>query len=91
MLIWPRVVCGNTMCRLAHLEVCFSGAGRSWCLAAWEPSWFLHLTWSGDAMLRLGVWRSQSFASFWWFFLQSVFPVSLQDLTLGSTNSASSF
>jgi hypothetical protein len=25
--------------------------------AAREPSWFLHLTWSGDAMHRLGVWR----------------------------------
>jgi hypothetical protein len=22
MLIWPRVVCGTTMCRLAHLVVC---------------------------------------------------------------------
>jgi hypothetical protein len=41
-----------------------------WCLVvAWEPSWFLHLTWSGDAMHRLGVWRSQSFASSQWFFL----------------------
>jgi hypothetical protein len=38
-------------------------------LAAWEPSWFLHLTWSGDAMRRLEVWRSQSFASSRWFFL----------------------
>jgi hypothetical protein len=37
--------------------------------AAWEPSWFLHLMWSEDAMHRLGVWRSQSFASSWWFFL----------------------
>jgi hypothetical protein len=40
-----------------------------WCLAAQEPSWFLHLTWSGDAMCRLGVWRSQSFVSSQWFFL----------------------
>jgi hypothetical protein len=31
--------------------------------SAWEASWFLHLTWSGDAMCRLEVWRSQSFAS----------------------------
>jgi hypothetical protein len=29
----------------------------SWCLAARELSWFLHLTWSGDAMHGLGVWR----------------------------------
>jgi hypothetical protein len=34
-----------------------------------EPFWFLHLMWSGDAMHRLGVWRSQSFASSRWFFL----------------------
>jgi hypothetical protein len=27
MLIWPRVVCGSTVCRLAHLLVCFSQAG----------------------------------------------------------------
>jgi hypothetical protein len=41
-----------------------------WHLAvAREPSWFLHLMWSGDAMHRLEVWRSQSFASSSWFFL----------------------
>jgi hypothetical protein len=28
-LIWPRVVCGSTMCHLAHLVFCFSQAGRS--------------------------------------------------------------
>jgi hypothetical protein len=38
-------------------------------VAVWEPSWFLHLMWSGDAMHRLEVWRSQRFASSWWFFL----------------------
>jgi hypothetical protein len=38
-------------------------------VAAWEPFWFLHLMWSGDAMHGLGVWRSQSFASSQWFFL----------------------
>jgi hypothetical protein len=37
--------------------------------AAWEPSWFLCLTWSGDALHRLEVWRSHSFASSRWFFL----------------------
>jgi hypothetical protein len=26
MLIWPRVVCGSTICCLAHLVVCFSQA-----------------------------------------------------------------
>jgi hypothetical protein len=55
MLIWPTVVCGSTTCCLAHLVVCFSRASRSWCLVAWEPSWFLHLMWSGDARHRLGV------------------------------------
>jgi hypothetical protein len=43
-------------------------SGR-WCLVAREPSWFLHLTWNGNVMCRLGVWRSQSFASSQWFFL----------------------
>jgi hypothetical protein len=91
MLIWPRVVCGSTACRLAHLVVCLSRASRSWHLVAWEPSWFLRLPWSGDAMCGLGVWRTQSFTSTWWFFLQGVSPAPLQDFTLGSTLSASSF
>jgi hypothetical protein len=34
-----------------------------WHLAAREPSWFLHLMQSGNAMHGVGVWRSQSFAS----------------------------
>jgi hypothetical protein len=69
MLIWTRVVCGSTMCHLAHLVVCFSRASRSWCVVAREPSWFLRLMWSGDAMRGLGVWRSRGFASSPWFFL----------------------
>jgi hypothetical protein len=44
-------------------------SGHCLLAAAREPSWFLCLTWSGDAMRRLGVLRSQSFASSWWFFL----------------------
>jgi hypothetical protein len=44
-------------------------SGRWHLVAVREPSWFLHLTWSGDAMCRLEVWRSQSFASSWRFFL----------------------
>jgi hypothetical protein len=44
-------------------------SGHCHLATAWEPSWFLCLTWSGDVMHRLEVWRSQSFASFWWFFL----------------------
>jgi hypothetical protein len=90
MLIWPRVVHGSTVCCLAHLVVCFSRAGRSWHLAAWKPSWFLCLPWSGDAMCLLGVWCCQSFASSWWFFLQGISPVSLQSFTLGSMLSVSS-
>jgi hypothetical protein len=57
MLIWPRVVGQSTSVHLAHLVVCFSRAGRSWHLVAQEPSWFLHLTWSGDATHGLWVWR----------------------------------
>jgi hypothetical protein len=68
-LIWPRVVYGSTVYRLAHPVVCFSRAGRSWRLVVQEPSWFLHLTWTGDAMPRLVVWQCWSFASSWWFFL----------------------
>jgi hypothetical protein len=42
---------------------CLPKLSGCWHLAAaWEPSWFLHLTWSGNAMLGLEVWRSQSFA-----------------------------
>jgi hypothetical protein len=64
--------------------------GRSQRLTAQEPSWFLHLTWWGDAVHRLGMWRCQSFASSWWFFLPGVSPESLQEFTLGSRLSASS-
>jgi hypothetical protein len=63
---------------------------RSWCLAAQELSWFLHLTWCGDALCVLGVWKCRSFASSWWFFLPGVSPASLQEFTLGNTLSASS-
>jgi hypothetical protein len=87
MLTWPGVVCGSTVCHLAHLLVSFSRASRSWHLAALEPSWFLHLMRSGDAMGRWGNW---SFASSWLFILQSVSLASLQDFTLRSTMSASS-
>jgi hypothetical protein len=55
MLMWPRVFCGSTACCLVLLVVCFSQASRSWPLAVREPSWFLRLTWSGDAMHGLGV------------------------------------
>jgi hypothetical protein len=38
-------------------------------VVVWEPSWFLCVTWSGDALHGVEVWRSQSFASSLWFFL----------------------
>jgi hypothetical protein len=90
MLLWPRVVCGSTAVPLSspclHLPK-LSGCGR---VAAWWPSWFLCLTWSGDALSWLEVWRGQSFASSWWFCLQGVSPASLQDFTIGGTLYASS-
>jgi hypothetical protein len=86
MLIWPRVVCGSAMYHLAHLmvHVCVQVTGGP------GPSWFLHLTWRGDSLRRLEVWRGQSFASSQWFCLQGVSPVSLQGFTIGGTLSASS-
>jgi hypothetical protein len=89
-LLWPRVVCGNTAVPRSspcpHLPKP-SGHGR---LVARVPSFFLHLTWSGDFLHQLEVWRGQSFASSTWFCLQSVSPVSLQDFTIGGSLSASS-
>jgi hypothetical protein len=41
ILIWSRVVCGSTVCHLAHLVVCFSRASRRQHLVARDPSWFL--------------------------------------------------
>jgi hypothetical protein len=46
------------------------------------------LTWIEDALCRLEVWRSQSFASSWWFCLQGMSLVSLQDFTIGGSLSA---
>jgi hypothetical protein len=65
-----------------------SGCGRL--AAAWGPSWFHPLTWSGDSLRRLEVWRSQSFASSQWPCLPAVSPVFLQDFTVGGTLYASS-
>jgi hypothetical protein len=71
MLIWPRIICGSTMLSLSSpCGPCLPKPSGCRCLAvAWGPSWFLHLTWSGDALRRLEVWRGQSFASSWWFCL----------------------
>jgi hypothetical protein len=66
----------------AYLLTCWSASSkqvRSWCLAAWELPWFLCISWFGEAMCRLGVWRCQSFASSWWFLMPGVSPASQQD------------
>jgi hypothetical protein len=70
MLIWPRVVCGSKVPLISPCGPRLPKPSGRWHLAeVREPSWFLHLTWSGNAMRRLEVWRSQSFASSQWFFL----------------------
>jgi hypothetical protein len=90
MLIWPRVVCGSTVVPLSSPWLCLpKPSGHGW-LVARGSSWFLCLTWSGDALCQLEVWKGQSFASSRWFCLQSVSPVSLQDFTIGGMLSASS-
>jgi hypothetical protein len=53
----------------SHCGLCLPKLSGCSHLAAWEPFWFLHLTWCGDAMHSLRVWRSQCFASSRWFFL----------------------
>jgi hypothetical protein len=90
MLLWPRLVCGSTavLLSLPCLRLP-KPSGHGW-LAARGPSLFLHLTWSGDSLCWLEVWRSQSFASSRWFCLQSVSAVSLQDFTIGGSLSVSS-
>jgi hypothetical protein len=78
-----RLVCPGDYADLAHgclweycmlfsspFGLCLPKRSGCWHLAAaWETLWFLHLTWSVDAMRGLRVWRSQSFASSWCFFL----------------------
>jgi hypothetical protein len=54
---------------------------RRWHLVAWEPSWFLHIMWYGEALCRLGVRECWNFASSWWFFLPGVSPMSQQDFS----------
>jgi hypothetical protein len=56
--LWVYHVPLSSPCGL-RLPKCYG----SWRLAVQEPSWFLHLTWSGDAICELGEWRSQSLAS----------------------------
>jgi hypothetical protein len=71
MLLYPRVVCGDTTCSLfAHLLVCISQAG------ALLVSPYLM---AGEAMCGLEVKGCWNFASPWWFFLSGVSPASQQD------------
>jgi hypothetical protein len=62
MLLWPRVVLGSTVVPLSSPRPCLPKLSGHWWLAARGPSWFLHLTWSGDALRWLEVCRGQSFA-----------------------------
>jgi hypothetical protein len=58
----------STAYHLAHLVVHVL-SGRQRLAAIQGPSWFLRLTWSGDSLHRLEVWRGQSFTSSQWFCL----------------------
>jgi hypothetical protein len=44
MLLWPRVVCGSTTVPLSSLCLHLPKPSGHGGLAAWGPSWFLHLT-----------------------------------------------
>jgi hypothetical protein len=52
--LWEYHILLSSLCGLCHPKL----SGQWHLVAAWEPSWFLCLTWSGDAMHRLEVWRS---------------------------------
>jgi hypothetical protein len=58
MLVYPRGGCGSTMCHLfAHLLVGWISPKQVWsrCLAVHELSYFLSVTWCGEALYGLGV------------------------------------
>jgi hypothetical protein len=90
MLLWPSAVCRSTVVPLSSPCLRLPKPSGHRQLAAWGPSWFLLLTWSGDSLCWLEVWRGQSFASSQWFCLQDVSPVSIHDFTIGGMLSASS-
>jgi hypothetical protein len=92
MLIWPRVVCGSTICLLAHLVVCISqavwtlvsGSGaEAFLVSPFNVKWRCYV--------QVGGVEESKFCLF-----SVVFPVrcisstSLQDFTLRGTLSASS-
>jgi hypothetical protein len=82
--LWKYRIPLSSPCPCLHKP---SGHGQ---LVAQGPFWFLCLTWSGESLCRLEVWRGQSFASSRWLCLQDVSPASLQDFTMGGMLSASS-
>jgi hypothetical protein len=63
MLLWPILVCGSTAVPRSSPGLCLPKLSRRGWLVARGPSWFLHLTWSGDDLRWLEVWRGQSYAS----------------------------
>jgi hypothetical protein len=63
--LWKYHMLLSSPCGL-RLPKCF---GHWHVAAVREPSWFLCLMWSGDAMRGVGVWKGQSFTSSQWFFL----------------------
>jgi hypothetical protein len=90
MLLWPRLVCGSTVVPRSSPGLRLPKPSGRRPLAAPGPSLFLCLTWSGDSLRQLEVWRGQSYAFSQWLCLQSVSPVSLQDFTIGGSLSVSS-
>jgi hypothetical protein len=57
-LVYPRGGCGNTMlCLALTCLVCWMSPKLfcRQCLAAWEPSCFLNVTWHAEAFYGLGV------------------------------------
>jgi hypothetical protein len=74
MLLWPRVVCGSTAVPWSSPGPCLPKLSGHRRLVALGPCWFLRLTWGGDSLHQLEVWRGQSDASSQWLCLQSVSP-----------------
>jgi hypothetical protein len=76
MLLWPRLVCGATAVPQSSpgLRLPMLSGRRQ--LAAQGPSLFFRLTWSGDSLRWLEVWRGQSYAFSQWLCLQSVLSIS---------------
>jgi hypothetical protein len=70
----------KTTCRLVFtcLACQVSPQLWSWCLVAWEPSFFLSVMWCGEAFHRLGVQNFKVLILLAALFLPIVAPVSQQ-------------